>query len=660
MFLLARFHSFTFCVLLLYSFHGHAQNREIDSLKILLSDTKIHDTTRLGIISSILGYTRAGDSVSVHYNTIVGKIVFRNLKKKNLNAELRNTYYLYAAYWYCDKASEIFSAKNGQRVLYCYDKAIGLFKRLGMEEERWITVTNKGNILRKMNAHEDAITCYFQALKHQELTGDVIGVAATNSSIGQVYEDQGNFSKAINYYKKALNTFRSIKEKSTQDLFEMAVILHNIGFAYYNKQNLEEAKNYYFQSLKIAKENGFSNHLAFDANKLGDIYLDQKNYDEALKLFEEGLLNATEYRSATSLLLSMGELYLEKGLLGKSESYSRKGLERALKSHDSGMLQRSYDNLYQLYKAMKKPDQALKMFELYIREKDAFNEEEAKNVLAQQELKYAYEKKALLNKIGQEKKIAALKLSNEQKTARKDKMLYLLIATALLLLIGCLIVYYYFRQKNIRNMHKNNELKQKLLLTQMNPHFIFNSVDNIQSLIYNKQEKDAISYLTKFSKLTRQILEYSNENYILLTEEIAMLENYLTIQKLLYNNSFTYEIKWDENTDPESILVPPMLTQPFIENAIKHGLKNKQEGGVIQIRYTFVNKQLRFEVTDNGSGLAIEQKTQKSLSTQITRERLERMTEKKDAEIHMQNMTDASDNILGVKTSFEIPFVYNH
>ncbi len=660
MFHLAKFRPFIFCFLLLLSFRGHAQNRELDSLKVLLSDTKIHDTTRLGIISSILGYTQAGDSMSVYYNTIVGKIVFRNLKKKNLNAKLRDTYYLYAAYWYCDKASELFSAKNGQRVLTCYDKAISLFKRLGMEEERWITVTNKGNILRKMNAHEDAISCYFQSLKHQELTGDILGVAATNSSIGQVYDDQRNFSKAISYYQKALSTFRSIKEKSRQDLFEMAVILHNIGFAYYNKGNFEEAKNYYFQSLKIAKENDFSDHLAFDANKIGDIYLDQKNYDEALKLFEEGLRYAKEERSETSLLLSMGELYLEKGMLGKSESYSREALEKALKSHDSGMLQRSYDNLYQLYKAMKKPDQALEMYELYIREKDANNEEEAKNMLAQQELKYDYEKKALLTKIGQEKKIAALKLTNEQKAARKDKMLYLLIAVALVLLIGCLLVYYYFRQKNIRNMHKNNELKQKLLLTQMNPHFIFNSVDNIQSLIYNKQEKEAISYLTKFSKLTRQILEYSNENYILLTEEIAMLENYLTIQKLLYNNNFTYSIEWDEHTDPESILVPPMLTQPFIENAIKHGLKNKQEGGLIQIRYTFANKQLQFEVTDNGSGLLGETKTQKSLSTQITRERLERITEKKDAEIHMQNMSDASGNILGVKTSFEIPFVYNH
>ena len=605
MFHLAKFRPFIFCFLLLLSFHGHSQNREIDSLKTLLLDTKIHDTTRLGIIGSILGYTRAGDSMSVHYNTIVGKIVFRNLKKKNLSKELRNTYYLYAAYWYCDKASEIFSAKNGQQVLYYYDKAISLFKRLGMEEERWITVTNKGNILRKMNAHEDAITCYFQALKHQELTGDVLGAAATTSSIGQVYDDQGNFSKAINYYQKALVTYRSIKEKTTQDLFEMAVILHNIGFAYYNKQNLEEAKKYYFQSLKIAKENGFSNHLAFDANKIGDIYLDQKNYDEAIKLFEEGLRYVEEDRSAASLLLSMGELYLEKGMLGKSESYSLKGLEKALKLHDSGMLQRSYDNLYQLYKAMKKPDQALKMFELYIREKEAINEEEAKNILAQQELKYNYEKKELLTKIKQEKKIAALKVSNEQKTARKDKMLYLLIAAVLVLLIGCLLVYYYFRQKNIRNMHKNNELKQKLLLTQMNPHFIFNVLNSIEAYIVESEPEKARSLVQKFAKLSRMILENSTQPLSTLESEWKVNKIYTDIEHIRFGKHFDYRFEVEKRLDLRQYLIPPMMLQPLIENAILHGLRYERElGASLLVTATETDKHIEIKVIDNGSGLS--------------------------------------------------------
>lgn len=651
-----RFHPFV--LLLFLSFHGYSQQGEIDSLKVLLRNTTVHDTTRLSIISSILGYAKAGDSVSVHYNAIVGEIVFGNLKKKNLNPKLRNTYYFYAAYWYCDKAAEVFSAKNGQQVLNYYDKALKLFKLLEMDEEYWITVTNKGNILRKMNAHEAAISCYFKALKYQELTGDVFGIAATNSSIGQVYDDQDNFSKAIDYYLKALITYQSIKDKTQQNLFEMAVILHNIGFAYYNKGNYDEAKNHYFQSLKIARENNFSNHAAFDANKIGDIYLDQKNYPEALKLYEEGLQYAKDDRSTTSLLLSMGELYLKKGDLNKALSYLHKGLKTALESKDSGMLLRSYDNLYRLYKIMGKPLEALKMYELYNEEKNDFNEEEAKNALEQQELKYKFEKKEFLTRITQEKKIAALKIVNAQNTARKNKMLYLLVCIAVILLIGCLGVYYSFRQKNILNIHKNKELKQKLLLTQMNPHFIFNSVDNIQSLIYNNREKEAINYLTKFSKLTRQILEYSNENYILLSEEIAMLENYLNIQRLLYNNNFTFTIEVGDNVDPEFILVPPMLTQPFVENAVKHGLSNKLEGGIIQVQYSLVYNQLRFEVTDNGSGLVNDRSPNKSLATQITKDRLAQLTKKGNSDIHVRNITDASNIILGVKTSFGIPFIY--
>jgi len=231
-------------------------------------------------------------------------------------------------------------------------------------------------------------------------------------------------------------------------------------------------------------------------------------------------------------------------------------------------------------------------------------------------------------------------------------------------LIGIAFLYNFYKQRNIINANKNNELKQKLLLTQMNPHFIFNSIDNIQSLIHNKQDKEAINYLTKFSKLTRQILENSRENFILLSEELNMLDNYLTIQKLLYNNNFKYEIEVGDNIDPEELLVPPMLTQPFIENAIKHGLRNTTEGGLVRIRYYIKDKQLYFEVVDNGSGIDNNshpsQKDHKSLSTEITRERLYSISHNKDIAIHTSNITGENDMIKGVKTFFEIPYILNN
>jgi sensor histidine kinase YesM len=141
-----------------------------------------------------------------------------------------------------------------------------------------------------------------------------------------------------------------------------------------------------------------------------------------------------------------------------------------------------------------------------------------------------------------------------------------------------------------------------------------------------------------------------------------MLDNYMTIQKLLYNNNFSHKVTVDESIDPDTVLLPPMLTQPFIENAIKHGLKEKSEGGLVNIRFYMKDGQLFFEVTDNGAGLAVKdnEQGQRSLSTQITKERLESIASKKNIIIHTLNITGANNAIQGVKTFFEIPYVYNN
>ena len=191
---------------------------------------------------------------------------------------------------------------------------------------------------------------------------------------------------------------------------------------------------------------------------------------------------------------------------------------------------------------------------------------------------------------------------------------------------------------------------------------IFNSVDNIQALIHNNQGDAAISYLTKFSKLTRQILENSRENYITLSEELLMLDNYMTIQQLLYNNNFTHSISVEDGIDPDAILLPPMLTQPFIENAIRHGLKDKKAGGgIVAVRFYRNNETLMFEVTDNGTGLITTEKEpgQRSLSTQITRERLE-SRQTNNAVIYTENIITDGNLVRGVKTFFEIPYLQNN
>ncbi len=637
-----------------------SQDYSLDSIKKVLA-TPMHDTTRLSVISVILENENQRDSISIHYNKQVIQIIAKNLRNRELSLDLKKKYLYYLGYWYTDKAVVLSSIGSSKEVVKYINQSIDVFKFLGMNDEYWIAVNNKGNALRKSGEYELAISCFFEALKHNELTKNAFGIAAANSSIGTVYEDQNDYTKAIMYYKKALDFYDTIQKPENKDLYEQAVINHNIGFCYFKLGENETAKKHLYKALDIEKENGFLNNISYVYDKIGSIYLKQKEYDKALDISQEGLSYASKDRSKAILLNSIGEIYFHNKNYKQAELHLNKALVHAKLAKDLDALEYNYLYSYRNYQAMHQFEKALQMFELYTELTNSNNAEASKNALAQQQLKYDYEKKEFQFKLDQEKKLSAIKIENERKNTRKNIVLYLLISTAIILSVTVFYLYKFFKQKNIINTNKNNELKQKLLLTQMNPHFIFNSVDNIQSLIHNKQDKDAINYLTKFSKLTRQILENSTQNYITLKEELEMTDNYLTIQQLLYNHKFTYKITVDETIDTESVMLPPMLTQPFIENAVKHGLKHKTEGGFIDVQFYMKAQSLFFEVSDNGSGLETKEvdDTHRSLATQIVTERLKNNTTKKIIVINTQNIIE-NNNVKGVKTMFEIPYIYDN
>jgi ligand-binding sensor domain-containing protein len=181
------------------------------------------------------------------------------------------------------------------------------------------------------------------------------------------------------------------------------------------------------------------------------------------------------------------------------------------------------------------------------------------------------------------------------------------------------------------------ELEQRSLRLQMNPHFIFNAMNSIQSQIGTGNDKEARYYLAKFSRLMRQILDNSRKPLISLQEEIAILENYLLIEKFCNGDRFDYEIICDSQLETDFIQIPPMLLQPFVENAIKHGMKDLggDKRGLIRIEFISENQQLVCIVEDNGIGRkkaeAIKQQStvheheHASVAIKITRERLELM-----------------------------------
>lgn len=220
-------------------------------------------------------------------------------------------------------------------------------------------------------------------------------------------------------------------------------------------------------------------------------------------------------------------------------------------------------------------------------------------------------------------------------------------------------------REQIKFREKTIELEQRLLLSQMNPHFIFNSLTAIQSYIFRNDPKSAGKYLASFAKLVRLILENSRNKYTTIGKEIKTLEHYLELQALRFDEKFEFAIEADPEIERESMTIPPMLTQPFIENAIEHGLTSVAGKGHIVIRYLLNDDLILIEVEDDGIGInkAMElqkegQKSHISLATKISKERLENLNKLEKGKISMDivDLANIDKSQHGTKVTFKIPY----
>jgi LytS/YehU family sensor histidine kinase len=204
--------------------------------------------------------------------------------------------------------------------------------------------------------------------------------------------------------------------------------------------------------------------------------------------------------------------------------------------------------------------------------------------------------------------------------------------------------------------------EQKALHLQMNPHFIFNCLGSISSFIVQNGTDSAIKYLSKFSKLMRITLEYSKGSLIPVDKEIESLQNYLDLEQLRFNNKFDFSITASQLIEDDMAL-PPLLIQPFVENAILHGMVPKLEKGKIEVRFDIVNNQLVCVVQDDGVGFKKSKelkqnvvKTHKSMALEITEKRLQMIGQ--NANVTMEEIVNNNQEIMGTRVTLSLPLQY--
>jgi len=223
------------------------------------------------------------------------------------------------------------------------------------------------------------------------------------------------------------------------------------------------------------------------------------------------------------------------------------------------------------------------------------------------------------------------------------------------------------QNENLLLKQKASELEMQSLRAQMNPHFIFNSLNSINNFILKNDRQQASEYLTKFSKLIRLILQNSQASLITLESELESLELYLDLEALRFEDRFAYKISYPGDLDIEVLKVPPMVIQPFAENAIWHGLMHKEEKGQLDIEIFQENDFLFFRITDNGIGrkkaAEMESKSatkHKSMGLQITAERIAMLqnTKENESPVLINDLVSADGRAAGTEVIIKMPAIY--
>jgi CheY-like chemotaxis protein len=222
------------------------------------------------------------------------------------------------------------------------------------------------------------------------------------------------------------------------------------------------------------------------------------------------------------------------------------------------------------------------------------------------------------------------------------------------------------RNENITLKQRSSELEMQSLRAQMNPHFIFNSLNSINMFILENNRLQASEYLSKFSKLIRLILQNSQETYIPLEKELEALQLYMELESLRFDNKFEYKIIVDPGVEPANIKVPPLIIQPYVENAIWHGLIHKKENGHLEINIYGRDKTLLYKITDDGIGRdkAAELKSksaekQKSMGMRITADRIALLNQQTETSIKITDLVLGDGSAGGTEVLIELPVIYD-
>jgi tetratricopeptide (TPR) repeat protein len=359
------------------------------------------------------------------------------------------------------------------------------------------------------------------------------------------------------------------------------------GEYYYLVQKYDSAVACYDEMVTRSDEKGNMLDQARSLLRLGLTYRTMGMKEKAISELNSTISIANQFTESKSYFIDRRKVhetwYTPEQIV--PHYIERVGLRLQLEGHR---------NLYEIYNEYGNAQMALLHLEAYNTAEGKLRELDKRKDVIEINTRYETERK--------EQQILLLTSENELNSLKLAHSRYYLIALGGFILLVILLTVLLIRHNRMKGMQDKTILEQKLLRAQMNPHFLFNTLTNIQSYMLENDPNRASKYLSRFARLMRNIIDNTARESVPLEQEISTIENYLELQMIRYKDKFEYIIETDELIDPESTFIPPMLAQPIIENAIEHGIKHRSEKGMITIRFSLKSNFIHLEVTDNGVG----------------------------------------------------------
>jgi len=532
------------------------------------------------------------------------------------------------AYVYFYKSRDLAYLNRDNEAIEYNEKALNIFQKYNNSLMMAKVHINMGISYAFTNRNATAMDHLIKGLAVANESNEKKLISRVYSEFSHIYYSYGDRKKALEYLKKTI-----VIQKELNDSIGLSATYLNSAIIEKELGELEKAYHFALKAVAIDSLTNNEIYLINSYNTLGNIiFLLKKDTLQSFRYYDKALKIANQTDINNSFIYeNKSDVFAQIQQIDSAICYMKKAIDVGSENINDNI--RFYKKMTYLQLSKEKDYQTLKLVKI----KDSlvdYSEE-----LKQEEDKKNIERTVTLS--NKQKQLTQIKQIN-----KKNRIIFIFVI--LTFILGILISYQLNHFDKLKYKQEKYILEQKVLRSQMNPHFIFNVLTSIQNSLIQNNPIVSATYLSKFAQLIRANFDHVKKSHISLKDELKVLVNYIETQKFRYKDKFDYEIDIDKKINQSKTMVPPMILQPFVENAIEHGFKNINYKGKLKIKiYTRQNK-ICFEILDNGSGY-FPKKNKEEHALDIFKRRLELMGKEELNSYHIANMNQ------GTKVVFCIP-----